>query len=66
MAGRKKRGEVGNTNMRISRESKVLDEIKNIFHYYLMAIQGIIQKKSASGSWTLRCLVIFFRNLILI
>ena len=28
--------------------------------------QGIIQKKSASGSRTLRCLVIFFQNFILI
>ena len=28
--------------------------------------QGIIQKKSASGSWTLPCLVIFFQGLILI
>ena len=28
--------------------------------------EGIIQKKSASGSWTLPCLVIFFQNFILI
>ena len=29
-------------------------------------IQGIIQKKSASGSRTLPCLAIFFRNFVLI
>ena len=28
--------------------------------------QGIIQKKSASGSWMLPCLLIFFENFILI
>ena len=28
--------------------------------------QGIIQKKSASGSWTLTCLKIFFQNFIMI
>ena len=32
----------------------------------LSSDQGIIQKKSASGSRTLPCLVIFFRNFILI
>ena len=53
-------------NRALSDHQRTMGKLRISRILVLDCFQGIIQKKSASVSWTLPCLVIFFRNFILI